>query len=70
MAETTEPWLRGTLMEVDPVRRGVLHALLLAREDVVRWAAGLALEELEDGRLGCRRSGFRCGIWCVALTGC
>jgi hypothetical protein len=25
-----EPWLRGTLTEVDAVRRGVLHALELA----------------------------------------
>ena len=26
----TEPWLRGTLTEVEPVRRAVLHALELA----------------------------------------
>jgi uncharacterized damage-inducible protein DinB len=42
-----EPWLRGTLTEVDSVRRGVLHALELAREDVKRWCGELTAEELE-----------------------
>jgi hypothetical protein len=37
-----EPWLRGTLMEVEPLRRAVLHALELASEDAERWAAGLS----------------------------
>ncbi len=36
-----EPWLRGTLTEVEPVRRAVLHALELAGEDAERWTAGL-----------------------------
>lgn len=42
-----EPWLRGTLIEVDAVRRAVLHALELAREDVERWSADLSDVELE-----------------------
>jgi uncharacterized damage-inducible protein DinB len=42
-----EPWLRGTLTEVDAVRRAVLHALELAREDVERWSAELSDAELE-----------------------
>lgn len=37
-----EPWLRGTLTEVDTVRRQVLHALELTAEDVERWCAGLS----------------------------
>jgi uncharacterized damage-inducible protein DinB len=41
-----EPWLRGTLVEVEPVRRAVLHALELAGEDVERWAAGLGDAEM------------------------
>jgi uncharacterized damage-inducible protein DinB len=41
-----EPWLRGTLMEIDPVLRAVLHALELAREDRARWAAELSDEEI------------------------
>jgi hypothetical protein len=41
-----EPWLRGTLAGVDPVRRAVLHALELADEDVLRWAAGLSEAEM------------------------
>ncbi len=47
-----EPWLRGTLTEVDAVRRGVLHALELAREDVERWSAELSDAELEAEPLG------------------
>jgi len=41
-----EPWLRGTLTEVEPVRRAVLHALELAGEDVERWCEGLSEEEM------------------------
>lgn len=36
-----EPWLRGTLPEVDAVRRQALHALELAGEDAERWCAAL-----------------------------
>ena len=41
-----EPWLRGTLTEIDAVRRQVLHALELAGEDVDRWCAGLSDAEM------------------------
>ena len=41
-----EPWLRGTLTEVDAVRRQVLHALLLAGEDAERWCATLTDEQM------------------------
>ncbi len=41
-----EPWMRGTLADVDPVRRAVLHALQLAGEDVERWAAALGDEAM------------------------
>ncbi|WP_348266314.1 DinB family protein [Edaphobacter paludis] len=47
-----EPWLRGSLTEVDAVQRAVLHALELAREDVERWCAELRDEELEAQPLG------------------
>jgi uncharacterized damage-inducible protein DinB len=47
-----EPWLRGTLTEVDAVRRQVLHALELAEEDCGRWCVGLSAEELEARPLG------------------
>lgn len=47
-----EPWLRGTLTEVDAVRRGVLHALELVREDVERWSTDLSDAELEAQSLG------------------
>ena len=36
-----EPWMRGTHGELDPVRRGVVHALEQAAEDGERWAAGM-----------------------------
>jgi uncharacterized damage-inducible protein DinB len=48
-----EPWLRGTLTEVDSVRRQVLHALELAAEDVERWCAGLS-----DSEINARPSGI------------
>jgi len=41
-----EPWLRGTLTEVAPVPRAVLHALELAKEDLERWCGSLSDEEL------------------------
>ncbi|MEZ2346288.1 DinB family protein [Terriglobus sp. RCC_193] len=50
--ERPEPWLRGTLTEVEPVRRAVLHALELAEEDVLRWTRDLDDEMLEMKPLG------------------
>jgi uncharacterized damage-inducible protein DinB len=41
-----EPWLRGTLTEVDAVTRAILHALLLAEEDAERWCGGLSDAEM------------------------
>jgi uncharacterized damage-inducible protein DinB len=41
-----EPWLRGTLTEVDAVRRQVLHALELASEDAERFCAKLSDEQM------------------------
>ena len=41
-----EPWLRGTLADVDAVARGVLHALELAGEDVAKWCEGLTDAEM------------------------
>ena len=59
MPGTTEPWLRGTLTEVDAVRRGVLHSLELAAEDVEKWCAPLADEEVEIRPLGLGSVGFQ-----------
>ncbi len=53
-----EPWLRGTLGEVDAVRRQVLHALELAVEDVSRWCGGLTEAEVEMRYLGLASVGF------------
>jgi hypothetical protein len=47
-----EPWLRGTLTEVDAVRRQVLHALELAQEDADRWCAGLSDAEMNARSFG------------------
>jgi hypothetical protein len=47
-----EPWLRGTLGEVDAMRRQVLHALELAGEDVERWCAGLSDAEVNARPFG------------------
>jgi len=50
--KNTEPWLRGTLADVDAVRRQVLHALELAGEDVERWCAGLSDAEIDARPFG------------------
>ncbi len=36
-----EPWLRGTLTEIAPTQRAVVHALELAGEDMERWVLRL-----------------------------
>ena len=41
-----EPWMRGTHGELDPLRRGVVHALEQAGEDGERWAARLGDEAM------------------------
>jgi uncharacterized damage-inducible protein DinB len=41
-----EPWLRETLTDVEPVARGVLHALELAGEDLRKWCGALSDEQL------------------------
>ncbi|HKW77275.1 MAG TPA: DinB family protein [Terriglobales bacterium] len=45
-ADLPEPWLRGTLTEVAPLQRAVLHALELAREDLEKWCDGLTDDEI------------------------
>ncbi len=47
-----EPWLRGTLPEVPAVPRAVLHALLLAEEDIRRWTPQLTDMEIHAEPLG------------------
>jgi uncharacterized damage-inducible protein DinB len=56
--ERVEPWLRGTLTDVDAVRRAVLHALELAAEDVARWCDGLNGEQMEARPMGLPSVGF------------
>jgi len=41
-----EPWLSGTLTDVEPVGRAVLHSLQMAREDVGLWGEGLSEEQM------------------------
>lgn len=50
--ESVEPWLRGTLIEVGAVPRGVIHAMSLAEEDVAKWCGSLTEAELNDRPLG------------------
>ena len=45
-ATQPEPWLRGTLTEISPVPRAVLHALELAEEDLTRWCGNLSDQQL------------------------
>ena len=47
-----EPWLRGTLTEVDALRRQVLHSLEMAGEDGEKWCAGLSDAEMNARPFG------------------
>jgi uncharacterized damage-inducible protein DinB len=47
-----EPWLRGTLLELDAVPRAVLHAFELAQEDLEKWCGGLSDQELNTRPAG------------------
>ena len=58
MEQTVEPWLRGTRTDLDAVRRGVIHALELAAEDITLWCKGLGDEELESRPLRLASVGF------------
>ncbi len=46
-AESSEPWMRGTHLELDPLRRAVMHALESAEEDAERWCAGLSKDAMQ-----------------------
>jgi uncharacterized damage-inducible protein DinB len=48
-SSSPEPWLRGTLTDLPPVIRAVLHALHLADEDLARWCGSLS-----DAKLNAR----------------
>jgi uncharacterized damage-inducible protein DinB len=41
-----EPWLSGTLLDVHPVQRAVLHALQLAENDLFKWCEDFLVAEL------------------------
>ncbi|AXC09393.1 hypothetical protein ACPOL_0006 [Acidisarcina polymorpha] len=56
---TIEPWLRGTLTEVNAVHRGVLHALQLAEEDVARWCGELSDTEIHERPFNLPSVGFQ-----------
>jgi uncharacterized damage-inducible protein DinB len=47
-ARQPEPWMRGTLTDVPPVQRAVLHAFELAVEDIERWCSQLSDEQLSS----------------------
>ena len=51
--QALEPWLRGTLTDIDPIRRAVLHALELSAEDAARWC-----DPLTEAQLFARPSGL------------
>ena len=53
-----EPWLRGTLTEVDAVRRQVLHSLELAGEDVERWCEALSDAAIHERPFGAASVAF------------
>jgi uncharacterized damage-inducible protein DinB len=53
-----EPWLRGTLTDVSPVQRAILHALELAKEDLEKWCGDLTDQELNASPGGVQSVSF------------
>jgi DinB superfamily len=53
-----EPWLRGTLQEIPPFQRAVIHALELAGEDLERWCGGLSEEQINARPFGVQPVAF------------
>src|ERR1700761_5168213 len=47
-----ESWLRGTLTELPPIRRALVHSLEMAREDIAKWCGGFSDEEIHARPLG------------------
>ena len=47
-----EPWLRGTLTHIPAIPRAVLHALVLADENVTRWLPELTDTEIHAKPFG------------------
>jgi uncharacterized damage-inducible protein DinB len=47
-----EPWLRGTLIEVPAIPRAVLHAFMLAEEDILKHGAELTDQEIHAQPFG------------------
>jgi uncharacterized damage-inducible protein DinB len=58
-AAGVEPWLRGTLTDVEPVARGVLHALELAGEDLRKRCGTLTDEQLNRRPAGLASVAFQ-----------
>lgn len=54
----SEPWMRGTLTDVHPVLRAVLHSLEQAQEDVERWCGPLSKDELNARPFGTASAAF------------
>lgn len=54
-----EPWLRGTLSDIAPVERAVLHSLQLAREDVAKWCGRLDEHQLHARLFGLPSAAFQ-----------
>jgi uncharacterized damage-inducible protein DinB len=53
-----EPWLRGTLQDVPPFHRAVVHALELAGEDLERWCGGLSDQQIDARPFGVQPVAF------------
>jgi uncharacterized damage-inducible protein DinB len=54
-----EPWLRGTLTEFPAEQRAILHALELAREDILQWCGPLRQQEMHVRAYGLASVAFQ-----------
>lgn len=52
MSSLPEPWLQGTLTDLPPLQRAVLHSLQMAQEDATKWCGGLDDREIHARPFG------------------
>lgn len=58
-APRAEPWLRGTLTEFPAEQRAILHALELAKEDIVQWCGPLRQQDMHARPYGLASVAFQ-----------
>lgn len=57
--ESMEPWLSGTIQDLDPLRAGVCYSFAQVREEIRLWTAGLDSASVWKRPAGLEPAGFQ-----------